>query len=240
MPSHSYSAVLFDIDGTLLDDDRAVSLALASFHATHGSELDLSLEGLITRWRELLNLHFGRYLAGDVSIQEQRTARILDLFARSRPNLTPAAADCLFATYEGHYRAAWSAYPDALPAVAALSGFVLAVLSNGDQSQQTQKLRTCGLATYFSEILTSSEMGCAKPAPEAFLSACRRLGIPPRHCVYVGDSLEADARAGTSAGLMGVWLDRAGSHTDVCPGVQVINTLAELPGLMGARSEQDA
>jgi putative hydrolase of the HAD superfamily len=186
MPSRRYAAILFDIDGTLVDDDRAVSLALTSFHATYGSELRVSLEDLIARWRALLNLHFARYLAGDVSMQEQRRARVRDLFAPSKPNLSPAAADRVFATYEGHYRDAWSAYPDALPAVAALSGFVLAVLSNGDQAQQTQKLQRCGLADYFSRIFTSSEIGCAKPAQEAFLRACRRLGIPPRHCVYVG------------------------------------------------------
>ena len=122
MPSRRYAAILFDIDGTLVDDDRVVSLALTSFHATYGSELGVSLEDLIARWRALLNLHFARYLAGDVSMQEQRRARVRDLFAPSKPNLSPAAADRVFATYEGHYRDAWSAYPDALPAVAALSG----------------------------------------------------------------------------------------------------------------------
>jgi beta-phosphoglucomutase-like phosphatase (HAD superfamily) len=49
------SAILFDIDGTLMDDDRAVSLALNSFHARHGEELGLSREGLAARWRELLS-----------------------------------------------------------------------------------------------------------------------------------------------------------------------------------------
>src|SRR5258708_40203347 len=93
----------------------------------------------------------------------------------------------LFATYEGYYRAAWSAYSDVLAALEALWGFVLGVLSNGDQTQPTEKLRTSGLATYFSGIFTSSELGVAKPASEAFLSACRRLGISPRHCVYIGD-----------------------------------------------------
>src|SRR5258707_1162283 len=211
MPPRSPAAILFDIDETLMDDDRAVFVALTSFHAIHGRELGLSLEDLVARWKQLLNLHFARYLAGDVSMQEQRRARILDLFAPSKPNLSPAAADRLFATYEGHYRTSWSAYPDALPALAALSGFVLAVLSNGDHAQQTKKLHRCGLATYFAGIFVSSEIGCAKPAPDAFLSACRQLDIHPRRCAFVGDSVETDARASASAGLISGWLDRAGS-----------------------------
>ncbi len=232
MPSRWCQAILFDIDGTLLDDDRAVSLALTFFHAAHGRELKLSLEALSRRWAELLDFHFARYLAGDVSLHEQRRARIGELFAESRPGLGAEDADGLFAAYESHYRAAWSAYPDALPAVAALDGFVLAALSNGDQAQQTDKLRACGLAGSFSWIYSSRETGFAKPDPEAFRGACRRLGIPPAHCVYVGDRLETDARASAAAGLTGVWLDRAGSCTSGGPGIRVIHTLAELPPLV--------
>jgi putative hydrolase of the HAD superfamily len=233
MPSCSPSAILFDIDGTLMDDDRAVFLALNSFHARHGHELGLSLEGLAARWRDLLNLHFTRYLVGEISMAEQRRARVLDLFAPTKRGLTPAEADRLFETYLSDYRASWCAYPDALSTLAALGGFGLAVLSNGDQSQQTQKLQDCALDIYFSEIITSSEIGWAKPAPDAFLSSCRRLGIPPGRCVYVGDNVETDARASASAGMISVWLDRARSGSDPGPGIQVIHGLAEVLALYG-------
>jgi putative hydrolase of the HAD superfamily len=228
MPSGSPSAIVFDIDGTLMDDDRALLLALSSFHVSHGQELGLSLEGLADRWRDLLSLHFTRYLAGEISMEEQRRARVLDLFAPTKRGLTPAEADRLFATYLSDYRASWCAYPDARPTLAALGGFCLAVLSNGDQSQQTQKLQDCALDSHFTDIITSSEIGWAKPAPETFLSACRRLGFPPERCVYVGDNVESDARASASAGMVSVWLDRAGSGTDPGPGIQVIHGLAEV------------
>jgi len=44
----------------------------------------------------------------------------------------------------------------------------LAVLSNGDQSQQADKLRRAGLTTYFEAVLTSGEIGASKPYPGAF------------------------------------------------------------------------
>jgi putative hydrolase of the HAD superfamily len=161
-------------------------------------------------------------------MEEQRRARVLDLFAHTKRGLTPAAADRLFAAYLDDYRASWCAYPDARPTLAALGGFCLAVLSNGDRPQQTQKLRDCALDVYFSDVVTSSEIGCAKPAPEAFLSTCRRLGFPPGNCVYVGDNLESDARASASAGMVSVWLDRAGSGTGPGHGIRVIHDLAGL------------
>jgi phosphoglycolate phosphatase-like HAD superfamily hydrolase len=63
------------------------------------------------------------------------------------------------------------------------------------------------------------------------------LGIPPRRCAFVGDSVETDARASASAGLISVWLDRADSRVDPGPDVQLIDSLAELPALLGARTD---
>jgi putative hydrolase of the HAD superfamily len=155
MPFETPAAILFDVDGTLMDDDGAVLSALTSFHSRLGAELGISADDLVEHWRELLNLHFARYLMGEITMQEQRRARIIDLFAASKINLSLAMADRIFAAYESDYRASWTAYPDALPALDVLNGYKLAILSNGDLAQQTQKLRICGLASYFSAIFTS-------------------------------------------------------------------------------------
>jgi len=215
MQSGPPAAILFDVDGTLIDDAYSVAAALRSFHTRYGDALGLSLEDLRLRWRELLNLHFARYLAGEISMQEQRRARVRDLFRSTKLNLTPAGADAVFAVYEQRYRESWTAFPDAMPALSALSGYELAVLTNGDLAQQTQKLQATGLASYFGAIFASSEMGCAKPHPDAFLESCSRLGVDPRRCVYVGDSLDIDVRSSASAGLMSIWLDRGQSGSGI-------------------------
>jgi putative hydrolase of the HAD superfamily len=226
------AAVLFDIDGTLMDDDRAVLFALTAFHSGYSSELDLSITDLLTRWKGLLNLYFARYLAGEMSIKEQRRARIRDLFANTRLHLSDGDADCIFASYEREYRAAWQAYPDSLPMLDALRHLPLGVLSNGDREQQTGKLQKCGLAPYFFGIFVSSEIGFAKPSPEAFLTACRRMDTSPGQCIYVGDNLLTDARASASAGLIGIWLNRSGVRAESGVDVPVIRTLADLPALV--------
>jgi putative hydrolase of the HAD superfamily len=233
MPFVRPAAILFDVDGTLLDDTCSVVAALKSFHAAYGGVLGLSLNDLCLRWSELLNFHFARYLAGEISMQEQRRARVLDLFRSTRLNLTPAGADAVFAVYEQRYRESWTAFPDAVPALAALSGYELAVLTNGDLEQQTQKLQATGLAPYFRDIFASSEIGFSKPHPDAFLVSCSRLGIDPPRCVYVGDSLDIDVRSSASAGLVSIWLNRGRSGMAVV-GSHVIHSLVELPVLMSA------
>jgi putative hydrolase of the HAD superfamily len=232
MSSAPTAAILFDLDGTLLDDNRAVDAAVKAFHRVYGDALGMSLPDLGLRWRELLNIHFQRYLTGEISMQEQRRARVLDLFGSSKLRVSTETADEVFAVYERSYRSSWVAFPDVLPALSALIGFRLAVLTNGELSQQTQKLRTAGLTDCFCSIFASSEIGFAKPKPEAFLSACRRLRLDSQHCVYVGDNLDVDARGSASAGLTSVWLDRNRSGIDPLGEIQVIHSLSELPVLI--------
>src|SRR5438067_3510324 len=63
------------------------------------------------------------------------------LFGSSGLSLAASTADEIFRVYERSYCAAWSAFPDAAPALSALQDYRLAVLTNGENSQQTQKLQ---------------------------------------------------------------------------------------------------
>ena len=106
----------------------------------------------------------------------------------------------------------------------------IAVLSNGNQEQQEEKISRTGLGRYIDIVLTSDHLGVAKPDPRAFEQACVRLGVPAHAAVYVGDQLEVDALAATAAGLRGIWLNRNGGA--VPPGVEAVGNLTDLPSLL--------
>lgn len=91
------------------------------------------------------------------------------------------------------------------------------------QAQQEAKVARTGLGRYLDVVLTSGELGVAKPDPRIFDLACRHLGVPPKRAVYVGDRLDVDALAATTAGLRGVWLNRTGRPAR--PGVEIIGSL---------------
>lgn len=80
-------------------------------------------------------------------------------------------------------------------------------------------------------MLTSGQLGVAKPDPSIFTMACQHLGVPPGATIFVGDRLKVDAVAACAAGLRGVWLNRTGRQG--LPGVEVIDSLAQLPRLIG-------
>jgi putative hydrolase of the HAD superfamily len=125
-----------------------------------------------------------------------------------------------------------SAFPDARPCLDRLAraGHRLGVISNGQGVMQRHKLGLAGLVDCFDCIVISEESGCAKPAAEIFLHACRNANEPVTNALYVGDRYDLDAEGARLAGLRGVWLDRAGRATDqhVPPIVRSLDELAVL------------
>ena len=120
-----------------------------------------------------------------------------------------------------------------LPCLAALAGHRLGVITNGDPAQQRRKLERTNIASLFSPIVVSGDIGKPKPQAEIFLHACRLANVQPQECTYVGDNLDFDARGSRAAGMRGVWLNRWGATADI--GAPIISSLEELPGLLRQR-----
>ncbi len=225
-------AVLFDLDGTLMDHDAAREAALAARLAGAGTP------ALAAEWRRLEALHYDEYAAGACSFREQRRRRVRGLHAAigaAAPD--DAAADAWFAEYLDHYRLGWRPFDDVAAALAALAAAhpdaALGVITNGEGEPQRAKLAAIGLAERFPLVVCSGEVGCAKPDPRIFRIACERLGVPPHAAAYVGDRLDLDAHGAAAAGLRGIWLDRGGAAAGgAADGVLRIATLHELPAAL--------
>ncbi|MHC0433367.1 HAD family hydrolase [Streptomyces sp. O3] len=229
-------AVVWDIDDTLFDYARADRSGMGAHLAAEGL-LDRfgGARQALDRWKAVGDRHWARFVAGETGFPEQRRDRVRD-FVRA-PELTDAEADAWFDRYRGHYEAAWSLFPDAVPALDALAGdYRHAVLSNAATAPQERKLRALGVRDRFEAVLCAAELGVAKPDAGAFLAACQALGLAPGEMAYVGDQPETDARGARDAGLWGVWLDRSGAPRDgrreVPWGVHRIESLAELPAVL--------
>lgn len=172
--------ILFDLDGTLVDHRAAVLAAI-------------------------------RQIAQSATSARRRLRTFLPLLGE--PVQDDAGLDAWFAgRYQPSFEAAWSCYPDVIPCLQALTKLPgcprRAVLTNGDPHQQRAKLARFGLLGHFEAVLTSADLGVAKPDPAAFTAACRQLDVSPRRVLSVGDWLEGDVIAATRAGLTAVWLDR--------------------------------
>jgi putative hydrolase of the HAD superfamily len=220
--------IFFDIDDTLVDQRKAEAEAARQLLAFYGNWLDrlYSVAEFCGEWRELRDKHNPAFLAGEISLQEQRCRRVRELFARRHKKLPECEIDLFFAFYEYHYRNNWTLFDDVMPFFRSVQGYACGVISNGSAAQQRLKLERTGIAQYFDLFVVAEEIGIAKPDPDIFFAACAQAGYPAGRCVYVGDNLERDALASRAAGMRSIWLDR--KQTQVDAPVEKIGSLREL------------
>lgn len=229
------AAVLFDLDGTLLDHTKAAAIALRTSLGFSGQADSAELANLEVRWFSLERLHMDVFLAGECTFAEQPRRRLREFLPEL--GIAPGSdseLDAWFAGYADTYEANWTLYGDVEACLTELlSADVppkLGVLTNGENEQQCAKIDACNLREYFAAVLVSENLGYAKPASECFVEACRRLRVAPQETVYVGDMVNVDARPATAAGLCGVWLDRNGTKSDEYQ--PRVESLAEVPALV--------
>lgn len=230
-------AVLFDLDGTLMDHDAARAAGLQAHLYSWLPDLEADeLARLEKEWQRLEALHYDEYTRGECTFAEQRRRRVQGMRAAlGHESTEELSADAWFEAYLRHYRAAWRAFDDVLPALAALAiahpPVALGVVTNGEGKPQRAKLAAIGLGERFRVVVASGEEGVAKPEAEIFALACERLGVEQEQTAHVGDRLDLDAEGAAAAGLHGIWLDRlrtAPSPTHVLR----ISTLRELPAAL--------
>ena len=99
-------------------------------------------------------------------------------------------------------------YPDALPALQALSQqYPLVALTDGNSD-----LESIGIRKYFVGAVYAIDVGFTKPHPAGFLKACEIAGTNPAKTIHVGDSPTADIAGAHGAGLHSMWVRRNGEE----------------------------
>jgi len=123
-------------------------------------------------------------------------------------------------------------YPEVPAALEALRrrGLRLVVVSNWDVSLHDQ-LAQDGLGRLMHGIVSSAELGAAKPAPPAFAHALTLAGVPAEEAVHVGDRVEEDVEGARGVGIDPVLVVREGGPPELEPPVWTIRSLSELDAL---------
>lgn len=104
------------------------------------------------------------------------------------------------------------AFDDAVATVQTLAaqGTTMAVASSSRRHALQEKLALTGLDRYFEVIVGGDEVEHGKPAPDVYVEAARRLGIPPTDCVAIEDA-DLGAKSAAAAGMRAIMVRRDGS-----------------------------
>ncbi|WP_137284815.1 HAD family hydrolase [Halorussus salinisoli] len=191
-------AVLFDLDGTLVEYERPTAQLLDL--AFESAEIDPFFD--VTDYLD----RFGDHLTPGVTIREGRAncfAEIADDYGYD-PERGRAVAEA-FAAERDHSRVErLSGARETLDALAA--DHALGVVTNGPPEMQTTKLEAAGLADRFETVVFAGHDAAAKPDPEPFEVALADLGAKADRAIHVGNSLSSDVAGAHAAGLRSVWV----------------------------------
>jgi HAD superfamily hydrolase (TIGR01509 family) len=163
-------AVIFDLDGVLLDSEQLWNRAKEELVRDAGGT-----------WREqaphdmmgMSSPEWSAYLHDELGVP-----------------LDPAAIDREVVTrMEALYRERLPLLPGAVEAVRGLAGrWPLGLASSSNREIIDLALELAGLTSCFAATVSSEEVARGKPAPDVYLEAARRLNAPPATCVAVEDS----------------------------------------------------
>ncbi len=256
------TAVLFDLDDTLVVEEPA---AAAAFRATagvaavrHDLDAEMLARGARARARELWQAgpHYD-HCEGRIGMSswealwcrwegdgaEMRAVREWSpgyrreawrLALADQGVADDALTEELAERFAAERRLRHEPFPDARPALEALRPtHALALVTNGASCLQREKLAGSGLAEEdFDAVVISGDVGTGKPGREIFAHTLELLGVAADRAVMVGDSLERDVEGAEAAGIRGIWLNRGGRRPPEPNGHTQISTLAELRSLL--------
>jgi HAD superfamily hydrolase (TIGR01509 family) len=178
----SIEAVIFDLDGVLVDSETAWVNVKREFTEESGG-----------RWREqaqwdmlgMSSIEWSRYMHDElgVPVEPERISaevadRLVDLYREKLP-LLPGAVHAV-----GRLSAIWP----------------LGLASSSNRNVIDLVLELAGLADQFEATVSSEEVERGKPAPDVYLEAARRLQVDPKVCVGIEDSTNG-IRSAHAAGM---------------------------------------
>lgn len=179
MSSPRIAAVLFDLDGTLVDTEPLYYEATRRLLARHGApDLD---------WAQF---------AGFIGVGTRET---LEILAARSSLATPV--DALLAEQDTLYldllRSSVEVFPQMRKFVERVhaAGVPMAVASGSTVEAIGAALEHGGLGEFFTVTVSAEEVAAGKPQPDVFLEAARRLGVAARECAVIEDSAPGVAAA---------------------------------------------
>jgi len=182
-------AVLFDLDGTLVDTAPGLAAAVNDTLAALGlPQVDL------TQVRQWIGNGMPRLL---------KRALAQDMTAEPDEALYACAWPLFLAAYDRHLDAGSILYPGAATTLARLAaqGIVLGCVTNKLERFTHPILQHLGISDYFGVVVGGDTLAARKPDPAPVCHALAQLGTPPEQALLVGDSA-TDVQAGRAAGCL--------------------------------------
>ncbi|MDF2789766.1 MAG: L-2-haloalkanoic acid dehalogenase [Neobacillus sp.] len=209
-------AVLFDLDGTLLDRDESVKKFIHSQYDRLNR-----IVGHIPREtykKRFVELDQRGYVWKDKVYQQ-----MVEEFQITRFTWEDFLQD-----YLTNFKNNCIPFPNLITTLEKLKShnIRLGMITNGRGQFQLDNIKALGIEKDFDTILISEWEGIKKPDPEIFKRALKQLNVSAHQSIFVGDHPENDVKAAQNVGMKGIW--KKDPQWDSIEADYIVDDLAEL------------
>ncbi|MFC5601718.1 HAD family hydrolase [Sporosarcina koreensis] len=220
-------AVIFDLDGTLLNRDESVNMFVNNQYDRLRKFIGhITKEQFAARFIELDNRG---YVWKDKVYQQ-----LVDEY-----KITGITWEELLQDYIEEFQNSCVPFPNLIEMLEDLKkrNLKLGIITNGKGQFQMDNIKALGIENYLDAILVSEWEGIKKPDPQIFTRALKQLDVSENESIFVGDHPVNDVEAAKNAGMIGVWKkDVQWSTVDAD---FIVDDLAEIPLIIDRISPRD-
>lgn len=198
-----YKVILWDVDGTLLNFDKAEKYALRQCFAKF--DLKECTDAMISRYAEINKRYWKRLEAGEITKEQVLLERFSEFFQKEHIRCDKIKE------FNDEYQVRLGDKiffnDDSKSLLERLKGKAKQyAVTNGTYVAQKRKLENSGLDVLFDGIFISDQIGYEKPDIRFFDYIWKQTGVYEKDDVLiVGDSLTSDMQGGNNAGIRCCW-----------------------------------
>jgi putative hydrolase of the HAD superfamily len=210
-------AVIFDLDGTLLNRDESVKRFINNQYERLNQWVShIPKEKYTIRFIELDN----RGYVWKDQVYQQLTQEL---------NITGITSEDLLQDYISEFKNNCVPFANLTQMLEQLksSNLLLGMITNGFGQFQMDNIKALGIEKHFNVILVSEWEGIKKPDPQIFKRALEKLNVSPKQSIFVGDHPKNDVKAAQNVGMKGIW--KKDFQWENVEADFIIDDLAELP-----------
>ncbi|EOQ19903.1 YjjG family noncanonical pyrimidine nucleotidase [Bacillus cereus] len=216
-----YKTLLFDVDDTLLDFQKAEKMALRMLFEEKGIPLTSEVE---VQYKTINKSLWDAFEEGKVNRDEVVNTRFSILFKEYGEEVDGILFENNYRSYleEGN-----QLIQGAFEFINQIqSEYDLYIVTNGISKTQDKRLRNAGLHTLFQDVFVSEDTGFQKPMKEYFDYVFEQIpNFAPEEGLIIGDSLSADIKGGYVAGIDTCWFnpEKKSNNSEIVPTYEVQN-----------------
>ena len=201
MPTFSCSAILFDLDGVLVDSTRQVDREWREWAARKGVD-------------------------GDAVMEIAHGVRTIEVIRRVAPHLDADAEAAAIENHEASDQTGVVVMPGAIDLLKSIPENRWAVVTSGSRLLASNRLRYCGLPVP-DVLVTSDDVTHGKPDPEPYLKGAAGLGFRPGECLVIEDA-PAGIQSARSGGMRVIGLASTYAPTRLTDANAVVRGFAQI------------